>query len=113
MSTTKRRALGKGLRSLIPEKPVDRKPAPETPEAPTEPGAAGLLSLDLDLIRPNRSQPRQEFDQAAGKWSRSSFLTSVNNKGEQLAEYSTKTNTINMAAAVTCGVAMLVPLQMP
>ncbi len=42
---------------------------------------------------------RQKFDQAAGKWSRQSFLTSIDPAGKQLAEYSTKENTINMASA--------------
>lgn len=42
---------------------------------------------------------RQQFDQAAGKWSRSSFLTSIDATGKQLAEYSKKENVITMAAA--------------
>ena len=42
---------------------------------------------------------RQQFDQAAGKWSRSGFLTSVDATGKQGAEYATKENVINMAAA--------------
>jgi len=43
---------------------------------------------------------RQEFDQAAGKWQRRGFLASVTEEGELLTEYTSKTNVINMAAAV-------------
>jgi hypothetical protein len=43
---------------------------------------------------------RTKFDQAAMTWSRTGFLTSIDPKGKQLAEYVTKDNTINMAAAV-------------
>jgi len=53
----KRKALGRGLRSLIPQAPT---------QTPTDPGtktSRGLLQLDLDRIRPNREQPRREFDQ--------------------------------------------------
>jgi len=45
----KRQALGKGLSSLIPDPPVDRK------------GEPGLLMLDIDRIQPNRFQPRVDF----------------------------------------------------
>lgn len=67
----KRKALGKGLRSLIPEAPRPNQP---------EPGAGGTAivhaesvaqsarsfpQVDLDRIVPNRRQPREEFDEAA------------------------------------------------
>ncbi len=42
---------------------------------------------------------RQKFDQAAGKWSRTSFLASVDATGKQVAEYASKENVINMASA--------------
>jgi hypothetical protein len=42
---------------------------------------------------------RQQFDQAAMKWSRTGFLTSVDAKGKQLTDYCSKDNSINMAAA--------------
>ena len=48
----KRPALGRGLSALIPEVPP---PAPRT-DAPTE--------VDLDLIEPNRHQPRRIMDDA-------------------------------------------------
>ena len=48
---SKRKALGRGLSSLIPE----------TPRA----GATGVLSLDLSLIQPSPDQPRKQFDETA------------------------------------------------
>jgi ParB family chromosome partitioning protein len=56
----KRKALGKGLSSLIPEVPK-RKPAPQTSQA--RPATEGLQQLDIDKIWPNRAQPREQFDQ--------------------------------------------------
>ncbi len=57
-----RKALGKGLRSLIPEAParvpLARSPAGQPGSEPRE----GLLQIDVDRIRPNRQQPRQRFD---------------------------------------------------
>jgi ParB family chromosome partitioning protein len=68
----KRKALGKGLRSLIPQAPARtpvpaQNPDPETRSSP-DPSPKinrGLLHLDLDRIRPNTDQPRREFDQAS------------------------------------------------
>ncbi|MCZ6747421.1 MAG: ParB/RepB/Spo0J family partition protein [Acidobacteria bacterium] len=48
---SKRKALGRGLSSLIPEMP--------------RAGATGVLSLDLGLIQPNPDQPRKQFDETA------------------------------------------------
>lgn len=48
---SKRKALGRGLSSLIPEMP--------------RVGATGVLSLDLGLIQPNPDQPRKQFDETA------------------------------------------------
>jgi ParB family chromosome partitioning protein len=56
----KRKALGKGLSSLIPEAPK-RKPAQET--SPARLATDGLQQLDIDKIWPNRAQPREQFDQ--------------------------------------------------
>lgn len=56
----RRPALGRGLSALIPEKPAETTPPPPAvasiarPDVPTE--------VDLDLLRPNRFQPRQIFD---------------------------------------------------
>ena len=61
----KRKALGKGLRSLIPETPR-RKSEPITDGNQTRTKVDGLLKqIDIDLISPNRKQPRQSFDEAA------------------------------------------------
>ena len=48
----KRKALGRGLRALIPDEPPD------------EPAGAGGAprEIDLDLLRPNPDQPRQAVD---------------------------------------------------
>jgi ParB family chromosome partitioning protein len=51
----KRNALGKGLGSLIPAAP----PAAPVPAAATE------LKIEVSRIRPNRRQPRQDFDDGA------------------------------------------------
>jgi len=55
-----RRALGKGLRSLIPEA------APKSPvAAPIADKAEPLVQVDLDLVGPNPQQPREAFEDAA------------------------------------------------
>jgi ParB family chromosome partitioning protein len=56
----KRKALGKGLSSLIPS-PITRIPEPAghpPPQSQTE------LRLEVSKIRPNPKQPRQGFDEA-------------------------------------------------
>jgi ParB family chromosome partitioning protein len=56
--------LGKGLRSLIPEAP-QRAPVPIPEGDPKQAAAARVLELiDIDLIVPNRRQPRRDFDEA-------------------------------------------------
>lgn len=60
-----RKALGRGLRSLIPEAPVRTPAAPAVPaETRVSPGAEILQQIDIDRIRPGRRQPRQRFDDA-------------------------------------------------
>jgi ParB family chromosome partitioning protein len=60
----KRKALGRGLRSLIPQSTTPSAvPSPE--ESPSSPRTPGLLQLDLDRIRPNAEQPRSDFDEEA------------------------------------------------
>ena len=54
----KRKALGRGLRALIPD-------APLAGAQPDEPAAAGApREIDLDLLRPNPDQPRQTVEDA-------------------------------------------------
>jgi ParB family chromosome partitioning protein len=59
----KRKALGKGLRSLIPEAPTRRATEQRGPSAHT--AGSGLVDLDIDRIVPNLRQPRQGFDEQA------------------------------------------------
>lgn len=54
----KRKALGKGLRNLIPETPPPAKAPKREAPGPLQ----GLREIDLDRIRPNRNQPREQFD---------------------------------------------------
>ena len=51
----KRKALGRGLRALIPDVPAT--------EGPTPPGGSPR-EVDLDQLRPNPDQPRQNVDDA-------------------------------------------------
>ena len=55
----KRRALGRGLSALIPDIPVSTA----TSASPRSMGAASL-EVDLDLLQPNRDQPRATVDDA-------------------------------------------------
>ena len=52
----KRPALGRGLSALIPDAPAPVAPAPATGER--------ALDVDIDLLRPNRFQPRTVMDDA-------------------------------------------------
>lgn len=65
----KRKALGKGLGSLIPQGPKTPAPALERAGSaegtPPRVGASGEVQLDLDRIHPNPRQPRQDFDEQA------------------------------------------------
>jgi ParB family chromosome partitioning protein len=51
----KRPALGRGLSALIPDAPAAPPPPAPAKETPTE--------VDLDLLTPNRFQPRVHFDE--------------------------------------------------
>ena len=85
----KRRALGKGLRSLIPETPQRSNRQPPPPQAETEatPSRApressesiqGLRLIDLDQIHPNVAQPRRTFnDEALEELARSIKLEGI------------------------------------
>lgn len=50
-----RRALGRGLGALIPQK------TPEAPQPPATVSPGGLFQLDIDKIVPSPHQPRKEF----------------------------------------------------
>jgi len=54
----KRKALGKGLSSLIPSS-IARVPAPTVPPAPSR---SAEFRLEVSKIRPNPRQPRRSFD---------------------------------------------------
>ena len=63
----KRKALGKGLRSLIPEGSSSRpaSPAAAAPATAAPPPGPGFRLLDIDQIRPNPWQPRRAMDDQA------------------------------------------------
>jgi ParB family chromosome partitioning protein len=58
-----RKALGKGLQSLIPKRAVAEASA--TPSAPGEAADGDIQRLPIEQITPNPNQPRREFDAAA------------------------------------------------
>jgi ParB family chromosome partitioning protein len=59
----KRRALGKGLASLIPDA-VGVDPLAERAFAPTAGPVTGQVEIPVASIRPNPHQPRRRFDEA-------------------------------------------------
>ena len=61
-----RKALGKGLHSLLPvRKPAETVPEPVR-EFPNEPDSTGdIRRLPIDNIAPNPNQPRRDFDENA------------------------------------------------
>jgi ParB family chromosome partitioning protein len=58
-----RKALGKGLHSLLPARP----PAPVTTQTPVPPAPSdgNVALVAIDEIKPNPNQPRHEFDPVA------------------------------------------------
>jgi len=60
-----RKALGKGLHSLLPSRPAQNAAPPPEPAAPPEPAGERILQVPIGNIQPNPKQPRGEFDQAA------------------------------------------------
>lgn len=54
----KRRALGKGLGSLLPERSPEAQEAAKQAETPRQ----SVSLIELDRITPNRNQPRERFD---------------------------------------------------
>lgn len=61
-----RRALGKGLGSLIPDATTEKKPEAAPPALPAD-QRAGPVEVAIDVVTPNRYQPRQVFDEDAIK----------------------------------------------
>lgn len=61
-----RRALGKGLGSLIPDATTEKEPEVAPPALPAE-QRAGPVEVAIDMVSPNRYQPRQVFDEDAIK----------------------------------------------
>ena len=64
-----RRALGKGIGALIPERPAQERASSTGPDA--------ILRIKLDLIKPNPLQPRERFDPAGME----ELVASVREKG--------------------------------
>ncbi len=56
----KRKALGRGLRSLIREAPPTQMTPPPEPSKTSD---NTLRQLDIDRIVPNQAQPRKDFDE--------------------------------------------------
>jgi len=74
-----RRALGKGLGSLIPDANTETKPAPAPEVTPTMPveTKSGPVEVPVENISPNRYQPRQFFDEDAIR----DLAASINEQG--------------------------------
>src|SRR4051794_25126445 len=60
-----RKALGKGLHSLLPSRPGQNAAGPPEPAAPAEPAGERILQVPITAIHPNPKQPRADFDEAA------------------------------------------------
>ncbi len=61
----KKKGLGKGLDSLIPEKsnkPLAKEPAEEKRESES---GSGIQMMKINMVEPNRDQPRKKFDEDA------------------------------------------------
>jgi ParB family chromosome partitioning protein len=59
----RRKALGKGLHSLLPTRPT--APPAEPPTAAAQPADGEVQRLPIDQVIPNPNQPRRDFDEAA------------------------------------------------
>jgi len=86
---------GKIVKLAKDGKPAGDMPIPQAPDG----GFQILQGADSRGGNTVLFMSRQSMNQAEGKWSRTSFLASVDAAGKQLAEYASKTNTITMAAA--------------
>ncbi len=56
-----RKALGKGLHSLIPNRPAHNP----LPTQPAEPREGNVSLIPIDSVQPNANQPRRDFDPVA------------------------------------------------
>jgi ParB family transcriptional regulator, chromosome partitioning protein len=66
--SNKRRALGKGLESLLPTRPANAVPAPASPVTPNAASEGGRpLELAIEAVARSPFQPRTHFDEAALK----------------------------------------------
>ena len=60
-----RKALGRGLEALLPPPTAASRPVDVEAEQPQE-GAVGVVTeVDIDRVRPNPRQPREQFDEDA------------------------------------------------
>lgn len=57
---TKKPALGRGLSALLPDRPAAPPPPPAPPLGP-----AAAVEVEVAKLRPNRFQPRTDFDEGA------------------------------------------------
>jgi ParB family chromosome partitioning protein len=61
-----RKALGKGLHSLLPVRPPAAAPqSPALPPSPAIPAEGNVAMIPIDHVKPNPDQPRHEFDPVA------------------------------------------------
>lgn len=60
-----RKALGKGLHSLLPPRPVGAMPTVPKPAPPEQLIEGSVTWLSVDHVKPNPNQPRREFDPVA------------------------------------------------
>lgn len=61
--TDARKALGRGLSSLLPSRPVQASQPPESAPAPEPPHPSAAQTVSIDQIDPNPLQPRSIFQQ--------------------------------------------------
>jgi ParB family chromosome partitioning protein len=59
-----RKALGKGLHSLLPSRPSSQA-ASNPPVTPAQPSDGNVALIAIDRVQPNPDQPRHEFDSVA------------------------------------------------
>ena len=60
----KKKGLGKGLDSLIPDNKPIKAEKPESADKPEE-GGSGEQMMNINMVEPNREQPRKKFEEDA------------------------------------------------